>query len=85
MQFMSDWSKNTTQAGQLKERPNVPAVLYDNITVRGSWIAAKDMEVLYRRYGRIVNDITLAFPHSGIVAAAQEPGNGIIQRQDLSV
>ena len=36
-------------------------------------------------FGRIVNNISMAMPHSGIVAAARDPKNGILQPEDLDV
>lgn len=63
-------------------------MLYDNITVKGSWInLVKDqnMTVLSQNYSKIVNNITMAMPHPGILAAARDPINSILQPQDLSV
>ena len=63
-------------------------MLYDNMTVKGSWInLVKDqnMTVLSQNYSKIVNNITMAMPHPGILAAARDPINGILQPQDLSV
>lgn len=88
MQFMSSWTISTgypKQSPDLSQRPTVPAILYDNTTVYGSWIEIQDMETTSRKYGRIVNNVTLAFPHSGIVGASQDPSNGILQPLDLDM
>lgn len=85
---MSNWTNITTQnvnSPLLEQRPSVPAILYDNTTVSGSWIDVQDMGSASRKSGRIINNVTLAFPHSGIVAASQDAKNGILQPSDLSV
>ncbi|KAL8825639.1 MAG: hypothetical protein Q9191_004288 [Dirinaria sp. TL-2023a] len=87
IQFMSNWKNMTTKKVQpslIEQRPSVPAILYDNTTVNGSWIAGHDMVKVSRQHGRIINNVTLAFPHSGIVAASQDAKNRILQPSDLS-
>ena len=39
----------------------------------------------FASFGRIVNNITMAMPHSGIVAAAKDPKNRILQPDSLDV
>lgn len=60
-------------------------MLYDNTTVKGSWIHQSDMGELSSKYDRIVNNVTMAMPHSGVFGAARDPRNGIVQPQDLRV
>lgn len=60
-------------------------MMYDNTTVQGSWINVKNMTDVSATYGRTVNNVSLAMPHSGVFAAARDPINGIMQPQDLSV
>lgn len=62
-------------------------MLYDNTTVKGSWINVQNNSLtqLSANYERIVNNVTMAMPHSGIFKAARDPRNGIVQPQDLSV
>lgn len=43
------------------------------------------MTQLSAKYNRIVNNVTMAMPHSGVFKAARDPRNGIVQPQDLSV
>ena len=43
------------------------------------------MTLLSEKYNRIVNNITMVMPHAGVVAAAMDPLNGIMQPSDLNV
>lgn len=88
MQYMSEWSNTTVhqkQSSDLRQRPSVPAILYENTTVTGSWIYIQDMAKVSNGHNRIINNVTLAFPHAGIVAASQDPRNRILQPSDLGV
>lgn len=63
-------------------------MLYDNTTVFGSWTNVYQMASLSEQYdNRIVNNVTIAMPHPGIVAAAIEAskstGNRVILTNDL--
>jgi len=62
-------------------------MLYDNTTVKGSWtnVPENNMTTLSTTFKRTVNNVTLAMPHSGVFAAAQDPINGIIQPRELNV
>lgn len=63
-------------------------MLYDNTTIKGSWINLVDdqnMTILSQKYNRIVNNITMAMPHPGVLQAAGDRINNILQPQDLSV
>ena len=44
-----------------------------------------NMTGLSKKYNRTVNNITMAMPHPGVIAAAKELRNGIIQPRDGSV
>ena len=56
-------------------------MLNDNVTIIGSWIEARPMEA----HKRVVNNITMAFPHAGVFSAAHDPVNKILQPLDLGV
>lgn len=61
-------------------------MMYDNTTVQGSWINVENMTEVSARFGsRIINNVSMAMPHSGVFAAARDPLNNIIQPQDLAV
>ena len=61
-------------------------MLYDNTTVTGTWIDIQDMTELSSKYGqRIINNITMAMPHSAVFTAARDPLNQIMQPETLDV
>lgn len=61
-------------------------MLYDNTTVRGVWINIQNMTELSSEYGhRIINNVSMAMPHSGVFAAARDPLNQIMQPETLDV
>jgi len=48
-------------------------MLYDNTAVQGSWTNVKSMDSLSKQYNnRIVNNVTMAMPHPGVVAAVSD-------------
>jgi hypothetical protein len=86
--YISAWSdlvksKNRTSSN-LASRPPPTGSLYDNTTVTGSWIDIGNMTELSMKHGRMVNNITAAMPHGGIIAAATDPRNGIRQPVDVT-
>lgn len=60
-------------------------MLYDNTTVEGSWINVPDMAADSKKFGRIINNVTMAMPHAGVSEAARDPNNNIIQPKELNV
>ena len=90
MQYLSDWVDSITRGNgsdTMDKRPGPVGMLYDNTTVNGSWIDIKTNEIskLSNNYTRIVDNVTMAMPHSGVVAAARDPLNNIVQPQEFSV
>ncbi len=58
-------------------------MLYENTTVIGSWTNVYGMASLSEQYnGRIVNNVTMAMPHPGVIAAAMDPLNRLEQPPD---
>lgn len=45
----------------------------------------QNMSTLSETYGRTVNNVTMAMPHAGVVAAAMDSLNGIMQPSDFNV
>ena len=88
MQYLTQWSsEDTSQRFSFSpaKRPKPVAMLNDNVTITGSWIEAKDMEAVSTTYKRMINNITMAFPHAGVFSAAHDPANKILQPLDLGV
>ena len=67
-------------------RPDAPAMLYDNTTVIGSWISKEwsDMSWSYKQFNRVIDNVTMAMPHAGIFAAARHEQNEIMQPENLA-
>jgi len=61
-------------------------MLYDNTTVTGSWIMlnTSDITAAYREHNRVINNVSLAMPHAGVLAAAQNSENAILQPEELN-
>ena len=88
MQYLTSWVENISSrngSDSMTQRPDPVGMLYDNTTLKGSWINVQNMTNLSEQYQRIVNNVTMAMPHAGVVAAAMDPINGIIQPSDLNV
>ena len=88
MQYLTNWVDNINSGNgsdDLTQRPDPVGMFYDNTTLKGSWINVQNSSQLSERYGRTVNNITMAMPHIGVVTAAMDPINGIIQPSDLNV
>ena len=88
MQYLTTWVDNISSGNgsdDLTLRPDPVGMFYDNTTLKGSWINLQNSSQLSEQYGRTVNNITMAMPHIGVVTAAMDPINGIIQPSDLNV
>ncbi|TGO51262.1 hypothetical protein BCON_0165g00120 [Botryotinia convoluta] len=90
LEYVRTWADITAAGGKgnsskLAGRPIVTANLYDNTTVKASWIRTdtSDMAASYEKYNRVVNNVTLAMPHAGVISAATDSINGILQPSDL--
>ncbi|KAL2067626.1 hypothetical protein VTL71DRAFT_15722 [Oculimacula yallundae] len=88
--FLDTWAAINAEgigvSTNLSGRPPAPAMLHDNTTVFGTWVATNtsDMTALYDKYNRIVNNVTLSMPHAGIFDAARATRNAILQPEELA-
>ncbi|KAJ5893937.1 hypothetical protein N7495_005628 [Penicillium taxi] len=87
-QWIATWAdlvnSGNNMSDQLRLRPQPSGSLWDNTTITGSWIEIQNMTEQSDNYGRMVNNITMAFPHGGIPIAAMDSKNEIRQPQDAS-
>ncbi|KAK2615459.1 hypothetical protein N8I77_002210 [Diaporthe amygdali] len=87
--FMATWRdinyNGSTASRKMAERPAAQAMLYDNITMVGSWIEAQysDASESFKTHERVVNNVSLALPHPGVYKAATNKENRILQPSDL--
>lgn len=87
MQYLTTWMDNISSgnlSNNLTRRPDPVGMLYDNTTLKGNWINVQDMSLLSEKYGRIATNVTMVMPHAGVVAAATDPLNGIMQPSNLN-
>ena len=85
-QWLANWTD--TQKPVSTKQANRPLPLgsfNDNTTVQGSWIYNQDMKENSDIFKRIVNNVSMAMPHTGVYAAATEDRNNVVQPQDLDV
>ncbi|KAG8168619.1 hypothetical protein KVR01_001368 [Diaporthe batatas] len=87
--FMATWRdmgyNGSSASRDMALRPAPQTMLYDNITMIGSWIEAQysDTEETSKVYDRVVNNVSLALPHPGVYKAATNDKNNILQPSDL--
>ncbi|CAN9431250.1 unnamed protein product [Alternaria alternata] len=85
--YLSDWdlsARNGNGTAIQKLRPQGFGLLYENTTVNGQWIDIINTTEVSKKYGRAVNNVTMAMPHSGVFAAARDQRNGILQPEELN-
>ncbi|KAL4788786.1 hypothetical protein BDV19DRAFT_398014 [Aspergillus venezuelensis] len=86
--FLHEWALVTKgqrpSSSEQGSRPRPTGSVHENTTVEGSWINRMDMDDLWKRYDRVVHNITAAMPHAGVIAAANHRDNDIIQPKDKS-
>lgn len=84
MQYLTQWS-NTSHSYPLDfaKRPKPVGTLYINTTVIGTWIKAQGLTPSIDK--RVIHNVSMAFPHAGVLAAAHNPINGIQQPSDINV
>jgi hypothetical protein len=65
-------------------RPPGFGLLHENTTVTAQWIDVIDTPKESKKYGRVVNRVSLAMPHAGVFAAARYGENDIMQPEELN-
>lgn len=81
--YMSYWATQiqTGNASTVDQRfrPQGFGLFNENITVNGSWIHTINTTKISEDFGRAINNVTLAMPHSGVVQAGWDAKNHILQ------
>lgn len=84
--YLSSWaelvSKNS-DSRDLRSRPSATGLLFNDTRARGSWIDIQNFTETSALFKRRTHNVTMAMPHSGVVGAAEDPGNKILQPVDL--
>jgi hypothetical protein len=84
--YLADWDSRIMARNvstDQEKRPLGFGLLYENTTVTAQWIDIVDTTETSRYHGRVINNVSLAMPHAGVFAAARDPGNGILQPEEL--
>ena len=80
--YISAWSTfaNTTEGSiDLNNRPRGVGQFNEATDVNAAWVEISNVTEDSLAFGRSVNNVSLAMPHAGLVQAAQDPINGILQ------
>ncbi|PSR97709.1 hypothetical protein BD289DRAFT_362071 [Coniella lustricola] len=86
LSFFALWHDAKNASTDMTSRPQVQSMLYDNVTMIGTWIETQysDVEQNYATWSRVINNVSLAMPHPGVYKAATNRSmNGILQPSDL--
>ncbi|KAJ5637588.1 hypothetical protein N7490_007467 [Penicillium lividum] len=87
-QWIGTWAElvagGNETSDQLALRPAPTGSIWDNTTVAGTWIEKKNITEMSEKHKRMVNNITMAFPHGGVPLAAMDPKNNLRQPQQAS-
>ena len=81
--YLGMWSGKADDS-TFSDRPNGTAWFNNDTTVIAPWVGSEhDAAFLYPDTGIIVNNVSLAFPHTGVATAARDSNNSIAQPEDL--
>ncbi|TVY80412.1 hypothetical protein LSUE1_G004612 [Lachnellula suecica] len=89
LNFLGTWTQISENGegipSDLSQRPQAPALMFDNTTVTGSWILTDTSNVTaaYLNQSRVINNVSMAMPHAGVIAATHQQRNDILQPEEL--
>ena len=81
-QYISSWSNfanDTEGSADLNQRPIGVGQFNGDTVVNAAWVEIRNVTEDSTTYGRTVNNVSMAMPHAGLVQAAQDPINKILQ------
>lgn len=81
-QYMSAWAQVVHSGNGTDNqafRPKPVGLFLANTTLNGSWIHNIDTKAVSKQFNRVINNVTLAFPHVGVFQAARDPKSDILQ------
>ncbi|KAF1944188.1 hypothetical protein EJ02DRAFT_341468 [Clathrospora elynae] len=85
--YLADWDQSARYGNgtsDQKLRPPGFGLLYENTTITAQWIDIINTTKVSRKYGRAINNVSLAMPHAGVFTAARDQRNGIMQPEELN-
>ena len=85
--YLSFWnavSNSGNGTTDLKQRPQGFGLFLENTSITASWVQVVSVPEASKKFnGRIINNVSLAMPHSGVFQAARDQRNDIIQPEEL--
>nr|POF22369.1 hypothetical protein CFP56_36454 [Quercus suber] len=86
--YLNEWASmvaNGNGSIELSERPKGYAVINDNTTVIAPWVEQSNVTALWDQYELLINNVSMAMPHPGVLQAAVDPlnANVIMQPDEL--
>jgi hypothetical protein len=85
--YLAEWATaaaNGNGTSDQHKRPPGFGLLYENTTISAQWINVINTTEVSKKYGRAINNVSLAMPHSGVFEAAHSPRNEILQPEELN-
>lgn len=85
--YLAEWTtaaSNKTGSTNQTERPPGFGLLYENTTITAQWVKIINTTEVSKKYGRAINNVSLAMPHAGVFEAAHNARNGILQPEELN-
>lgn len=86
--YLDGWGRRVASGNvsgvEYAGRPPPVGVMFENITVGGQWITPSNENITADSTSRLVQNVTMAMPHSNVVHAARDSINDIMQPQDLN-
>ncbi|KAK5136667.1 hypothetical protein LTR08_002320 [Meristemomyces frigidus] len=78
----ADVIHNGTGSSDLNERPKGFALLNDNTTVTAPWVEQNNVTI-DEKTGALINNVSMAMPHPGVIQAAMDEKNSLMQPSEL--
>ena len=73
------WANATNGTDDLRSRPGGYSLVDDTTQASATWIEIHNMTDLSNSYKRVVNNVSLAYPHGAVIDSVRNPENGILQ------
>lgn len=85
--YLAEWATVSSFGNGTSDQHKRPpgfGLLYENTTITAQWINVINTTEVSKKYGRAINNVSLALPHAGVFEAAHAQRNGILQPEELN-
>lgn len=83
VEWVSNWDSSTDNSSDQTKRPPPTGQWKKNTEVEGLWLPSEDMASASKKHKRLINNVTLVFPHANVYNAAHRPVNHLRQPSDF--